>query len=434
MDPAPQLPDRNLAMDLARATEAAALAAGRWFGRGDKNGADGAAVDAMRLVLNSVPMEGIVVIGEGEKDEAPMLFNGEEIGAGGPAVDIAVDPIDGTTLTSPGPEQRHLGDRGRRAGHDVRPGPVRLHGQDRGRRRGGRRRRPRRPHQGQPRGRRQGQGREDPRRHRRDPRPAPPRADHPGVPRGGRPDPAHHRRRHRRRDLRLHRPAPAPTSSSASAARRRASPPRARCSAPAARSSAGSGRATRTRSGPRSTPATTSTASSPPPTSCPVRRCSSPPPGISDGDLLKGVHYRGDGASTESLVMRGEVRDHPHDPLRAPLAEADAVLGGEVRLTAASDRSVLTEPAPVTTDAPDHFAYQPGLDGLRAIAVGVVVLYHLGYGWMRGGFLGRRRVLRPLRLPDHLVAARERAHTGTTHLGRFWSRRARRLLPGAVPR
>ena len=102
MDTQPQAPDRNLAMDLARATEAAALAAGRWFGRGDKNGADGAAVDAMRLVLNSVPMEGVVVIGEGEKDEAPMLFNGEEIGSGGPACDIAVDPIDGTTLTSLG--------------------------------------------------------------------------------------------------------------------------------------------------------------------------------------------------------------------------------------------------------------------------------------------------------------------------------------------
>jgi len=102
METQPQAPDRNLAMDLARATEAAALAAGRWFGRGDKNGADGAAVDAMRLVLNSVPMEGIVVIGEGEKDEAPMLFNGEEIGSGGPACDIAVDPIDGTTLTSLG--------------------------------------------------------------------------------------------------------------------------------------------------------------------------------------------------------------------------------------------------------------------------------------------------------------------------------------------
>jgi fructose-1,6-bisphosphatase II len=102
METQPQAPDRNLAMDLARATEAAALAAGRWFGRGDKNGADGAAVDAMRLVLNTVPMEGVVVIGEGEKDEAPMLFNGEEIGSGGPACDIAVDPIDGTTLTSLG--------------------------------------------------------------------------------------------------------------------------------------------------------------------------------------------------------------------------------------------------------------------------------------------------------------------------------------------
>jgi fructose-1,6-bisphosphatase II len=97
-----QAPDRNLAMDLARVTEAAALAAGRWMGRGDKEAADQAAVDAMRLVLNTVEMDGVVVIGEGEKDEAPMLFNGEEIGAGGPACDIAVDPIDGTTLTSLG--------------------------------------------------------------------------------------------------------------------------------------------------------------------------------------------------------------------------------------------------------------------------------------------------------------------------------------------
>jgi fructose-1,6-bisphosphatase II len=97
-----EAPDRNLAMDLARVTEAAALAAGRWMGRGDKEAADQAAVDAMRLVLNTVPMEGVVVIGEGEKDEAPMLYNGEEIGAGGPACDIAVDPIDGTTLTSLG--------------------------------------------------------------------------------------------------------------------------------------------------------------------------------------------------------------------------------------------------------------------------------------------------------------------------------------------
>ena len=98
-----EAPDRTLAMDLARVTEAAALAAGRWVGRGDKESADQAAVDAMRLVLNTVPMDGVVVIGEGEKDEAPMLFNGEAIGAGnGPTTDIAVDPIDGTTLTSLG--------------------------------------------------------------------------------------------------------------------------------------------------------------------------------------------------------------------------------------------------------------------------------------------------------------------------------------------
>jgi len=98
-----QLPDRNLAMELVRVTEAAALAAGRWVGRGDKLAADGAAVDAMRLMIDTVSMDGIVVIGEGEKDEAPMLFNGERVGIGvGPATDVAVDPIDGTTLTSVG--------------------------------------------------------------------------------------------------------------------------------------------------------------------------------------------------------------------------------------------------------------------------------------------------------------------------------------------
>ncbi|MDQ1438458.1 MAG: fructose,6-bisphosphatase [Acidimicrobiaceae bacterium] len=98
-----QAPDRNLAMELVRVTEAAALAASRWMGRGDKEGADGAAVDAMRIVLQSVPMDGIVVIGEGEKDEAPMLYNGEAIGDGTPPqTDIAVDPIDGTTLTALG--------------------------------------------------------------------------------------------------------------------------------------------------------------------------------------------------------------------------------------------------------------------------------------------------------------------------------------------
>ena len=103
MSPTSQKPDRNLAMELVRVTESAALAASRWVGRGDKNGADGAAVDAMRTVLGTVPMDGIVVIGEGEKDEAPMLFNGEQVGDGTPPLtDVAVDPIDGTTLTAYG--------------------------------------------------------------------------------------------------------------------------------------------------------------------------------------------------------------------------------------------------------------------------------------------------------------------------------------------
>jgi fructose-1,6-bisphosphatase II len=96
-------PDRNLALELVRVTEAAAMAAGRWVGRGDKNGADGAAVRAMRQLISSVSMNGVVVIGEGEKDDAPMLFNGERVGTGeGPEADVAVDPIDGTTLTAKG--------------------------------------------------------------------------------------------------------------------------------------------------------------------------------------------------------------------------------------------------------------------------------------------------------------------------------------------
>ena len=96
-------PDRNLAMELVRVTEAGAMAAGQWVGRGDKNGGDGAAVDAMRKLVSSVSMRGVVVIGEGEKDEAPMLFNGEEVGDGsGPDCDVAVDPVDGTTLMAKG--------------------------------------------------------------------------------------------------------------------------------------------------------------------------------------------------------------------------------------------------------------------------------------------------------------------------------------------
>jgi fructose-1,6-bisphosphatase II len=98
-----QRPDRNLALELVRVTEAAAMAAGRWVGRGDKNAADQAAVDGMRAMLDSVSMNGVVVIGEGEKDEAPMLYNGEHVGDGtGPEVDVAVDPLEGTRLTALG--------------------------------------------------------------------------------------------------------------------------------------------------------------------------------------------------------------------------------------------------------------------------------------------------------------------------------------------
>jgi fructose-1,6-bisphosphatase II len=99
----PESPDRNLALELVRVTEAAAMAAGRWVGRGDKNGADGVAVNAMRVMISSIGMRGTVVIGEGEKDNAPMLYNGEQVGDGtGPECDVAVDPIDGTTLTAKG--------------------------------------------------------------------------------------------------------------------------------------------------------------------------------------------------------------------------------------------------------------------------------------------------------------------------------------------
>jgi fructose-1,6-bisphosphatase II len=96
-------PDRNIALELVRVTEAAAMAAARWIGRGDKESADQAAVDGMRSVLDTVRMRGVVVIGEGEKDQAPMLFNGEEVGNGeGPEVDVAVDPLEGTRLTALG--------------------------------------------------------------------------------------------------------------------------------------------------------------------------------------------------------------------------------------------------------------------------------------------------------------------------------------------
>ncbi len=118
-------PERNLALELVRVTEAAALAAGRFMGRGDKEGGDQAAVDAMRLVLNSVEMDGVIVIGEGEKDEAPMLYNSEKLGTGrAPQVDIAVDPIDGTRLLALGSQNSlstvALADRGSM----FNPGPI----------------------------------------------------------------------------------------------------------------------------------------------------------------------------------------------------------------------------------------------------------------------------------------------------------------------
>src|SRR5215813_2826587 len=100
---APVRPERNLALELVRVTESAAMGAGRWVGRGDKEAADQAAVDAMRAMLDSVSMDGVVVIGEGEKDAAPMLYNGEQVGDGtGPQVDVAVDPLEGTRLTALG--------------------------------------------------------------------------------------------------------------------------------------------------------------------------------------------------------------------------------------------------------------------------------------------------------------------------------------------
>ena len=175
----PQAPDRNLAMELVRVTEAAALAASRWMGRGDKEGADGAAVNAMRIVLSTVAMDGVVVIGEGEKDHAPMLFNGERIGDGTPPkADIAVDPIDGTTPTA-------LGRGGALAviavseqGTMFDPGPcVYMEKLAVGPRAGGRHRH-HHAHRRQPQGGGQGQGDQRSRPDRGHPGPAPPRRAH----------------------------------------------------------------------------------------------------------------------------------------------------------------------------------------------------------------------------------------------------------------
>ncbi len=128
-----QQTDRNLALELVRVTEAAALAASRWMGLGKKNEADGAAVEAMRKAFDAVAIDGTVVIGEGEMDEAPMLYIGEKVGRGGPEMDIAVDPLEGTTLTAKGGPERADRDRAGREGQ-LPPRARHLHAEDRGRR------------------------------------------------------------------------------------------------------------------------------------------------------------------------------------------------------------------------------------------------------------------------------------------------------------
>ena len=124
-------PDRNLALELVRVTESAAMAAGRWIGRGDKIAADQAAVDGMRLMLDTVSMSGVVVIGEGEKDEAPMLYNGEEIGSGVARGRRRRRPARGHQADGGGAAERDRDDRVLRSRDDVLPGGSRLHGQDR---------------------------------------------------------------------------------------------------------------------------------------------------------------------------------------------------------------------------------------------------------------------------------------------------------------
>ena len=195
-----EAPDRNLALELVRVTEAAAMAAGRWVGRGDKNGADGAAVNAMRQLIHTVSMNGVVVIGEGEKDEAPMLFNGEHVGDGtGPECDVAVDPIDGTRLTALGMGNAisviAVAERGTMFDpsavfymEKLATGPeaadvvdIRLPVAENVRRVA------------------KAKGESPVRRHRRHPRPAPARADGRGGARDRRADQVHHRRRRRRR-------------------------------------------------------------------------------------------------------------------------------------------------------------------------------------------------------------------------------------------
>ncbi len=160
-----EIPERNLGLDLVRVTETAAMAAARWQGRGDKDAVDRAAVDAMRAHLATLDIDGIVVIGEGEKDNAPMLYNGERVGSGsGPEVDVAVDPVDGTRLTAEGGPGALAVLVVSERGTMYAPGQVGLHGQARRGTRGGRDHRPRCPGRLQPPpgGQGAGQGRQRP--------------------------------------------------------------------------------------------------------------------------------------------------------------------------------------------------------------------------------------------------------------------------------
>ena len=316
-------PDRNLALELVRVTEAAALAAARWVGRGEKESADGAAVDAMRVLLDTVPMDGLVVIGEGEKDEAPMLYNGERIGDGSPPeVDIAVDPLEGTTLTARGMPSAlsviALAERGTM----FDPGPCvymeKIAGNSEiadvlsldepltdvigeGRRA-------------------QGQGRR--RRHGDHARPPAPRGQGGRDPRGRRAHPLHLRRRRLGRAVRrLRRRRRRPALGDRRYAGGRASPPR-RSSASAASFSASSGRATTRSARLRSTPATTSTRPSTSTASSPARTCSSRPRGhrrrAAPGSALQ--PRQGDhGVARDALALRHRAhRLGPSRPGEAP--------------------------------------------------------------------------------------------------------------------
>ena len=300
------IPDRDLALEIVRATESGALAASRLVGRGDKIAADQAAVDGMRSLLDTVSMDGIVVIGEGEKDEAPMLYNGEHVGDGsGPEVDVAVDPLEGTTLAAKGMPNALCVVAISARGSMFDPGPCvymekLVGGPDlegalsltdpiedvlrtvatAPRRRAGR-----------PDGRRA--------------RPAAPRRDDHAHPRGRRAHPADLRRRRLGRAARgdaghRHRPAVGHRRDARGRALGRRHPLRRRHAC-----WDGCGRATTTRRNARATPATTSTRVLTTEDLVASEDCFFAATGVTDGDLVRGVRFDATGATTHSLVMRG---------------------------------------------------------------------------------------------------------------------------------